>query len=194
LRRKSEGPSRLRGYLLLPLAAMLFLSACGYHVAGRASQLPPGIKVIAVTSLENKTPRYRVEQRFTEAIVHEFLARTRYRIVSNPDAADAVLHGQILSLESTPVVFDTSTNLNINPGTPTTVQRATTMLVSVHIKVWLEERDTKRVLYHNDDLLFREPYEVSTDVASFFDEQGPALDRMSRDFAARLVADVIENF
>ena len=68
------------------------------------------------------------------------------------------------------------------------------MLVSVHLKVWLEDRESKKVLYENDNFLFREPYEISTDVASFFDEQGPALDRMSKDFASRLVADIVENF
>ena len=68
------------------------------------------------------------------------------------------------------------------------------MLISLHMKVRLEERETKKVLYQNDNYLFREPYELSTDPASFFDEQAPALERMSRDFASRLVADILENF
>ena len=176
--------------LCLCVSIALFLSACGYHVGGTASRLPPGLKVISVPALENRTSRYRVEQIMTEAVIHEFLARTKYRIVSSEDSADAVLRGEITSLESSPVVFDTTTNPNTNAATA----RATTMLVSVRLKVWLEERETKKVLYRNDNFLFREPYEVSTNTATFFDEQGPALDRMARDFASRLVADVLENF
>src|SRR2546425_8863517 len=42
-----------------------------------------------------------------------------------------------------------------------------------------------RSLYQNDNFLFRERYEVSTDVPSFFEEQDPALDRLARDFAAK---------
>jgi len=161
-----------------------------------ASRLPPGLKVISVPALKNRTNRYRVEQLMTEAVIHEFLARTKYRIVSTEDSADAVLHGEITSLESIPVVFDTSPAANPTtiPNVNTTTARATTMLVSVRLKVWLEERGTKRVLYRNDNFLFREPYEVSTNTATFFDEQGPALDRMARDFASQLVADVLENF
>jgi len=170
--------------------AALLLSACGYGVGGRATRLPPGLKVIAVPALENKTNRFGIEQRLTEAVIREFLARTNYRIVSTEESADAVLRGQVLSLESVAVVFDTSTN----PSTNTPTARATTMLVSIHVKVLLEERETKKILYENDDLLFREPYEISTNVSSFFDEQGPALDRMAKDFASRLVADVLENF
>jgi len=181
--------------LCLWLAA--FLSACGYHVGGTASLMPPGLKVIAVPALKNDTPRYRIEQRMTEAVVHEFIARTKYRVVSSEDSADAVLRGEITHFEAIPAVFDTSpnaTNSGTVPTVNTTAARATTMLVSVHMKVSLEERETKRVLYQNDDYLFREPYEISTDPAKFFDEQGPALERMSRDFAARLVSDVLENF
>jgi Lipopolysaccharide-assembly len=184
---------------LIPCVSLaLFLSACGYHVGGTVSRLPPGLKVIAIPALKNDTPRYRIEQRMTEAVVHEFIARTKYRIVSSEDSADAVLHGEITSFEALPAVFDTTPTSTPNsttvPTVNTTTARATTMLVSVHMKVSLEERETKKVLYKNDDYLFREPYEISTDPSKFFDEQGPALERMSRDFAARLVSDVLENF
>jgi Lipopolysaccharide-assembly len=184
--------------LCLCVSAAIFLSACGYHVGGTGSLMPPGLKVIAVPALKNDTPRYRIEQGMTEAVVHEFIARTKYRIVSSEDSADAVLHGEITSFEAIPVVFDTTRTTTPNattvPALNTTTARATTMLVSVHMKVSLEERETKKVLYKNDSYLFREPYEISTDPSKFFDEQGPALERMSRDFAARLVSDVLENF
>jgi hypothetical protein len=184
--------------LCLCVFVALFVSSCGYHVGGTASLLPPGLKVIAVPALKNDTPRYRIEQRMTEAVVHEFIARTKYRIVSSEDSADAVLHGEITSFEAIPAVFDTTPTTTPNsttvPTVNTTTARATTMLVSVHVKLSLQERETKKVLYKNDDYLFREPYEISTDPSKFFDEQGPALERMSRDFAARLVSDVLENF
>lgn len=187
-----------RLFLYLFGSVAIFLSACGYHVGGTASQLPPGLKVIAVPALKNDTPRYRIEQRMTEAVVHEFIARTKYRIVSSEDSADAVLHGEITSFEAIPAVFDTTaTSTSSSTTVPvinTTTARATTMLVSVRMKVELEERETKKVLYKNDDYLFREPYEISTDASKFFDEQTPALERMARDFAARLVSDVLENF
>jgi len=192
--------SSLRSLRFFPLClcvsmAILF-SGCGYHVAGTASRLPAGLKVIAVPMIENRTNRYRIEQLMTEAVVHEFLARTKYRIVSTEDSADAVLHAEITSFDATPVVFDTTPGPNSTPvpNVNATTTSATTMLVSVHMKVSLEERETKTILYKNDNYLFREPYELSTDPTKFFDEQGPAMERMSRDFASRLVADIVENF
>jgi outer membrane lipopolysaccharide assembly protein LptE/RlpB len=158
------------------------LTGCGYHVAGRGDSLPQSIHVIAVPALENATTSYRIEQRLTSAAVHEFLAKTHYKVVSNPANADAVLRGKVMSLEALPLLFDTVSG------------RATTMLVTVKCQVTLTQTTTQKVLYHTDNFVFRSEYEISTDVASFFEEQDPALDRLAREFAERLVAAVTENY
>ena len=164
------------------VAVALALSGCGYHVAGRSDSLPPTIHVIAVPALENKTTNYRIEQKLTAATVREFLAKTPYKVVSNPEAGDAVLRGKVLSVEAVPLLFDTKSG------------RATTMLVTVKCAVTLTDSSTQKALYHSDNFMFRNEYEISTDVASFFGEQDPALDRLAQDFAARLVAAVTENY
>jgi outer membrane lipopolysaccharide assembly protein LptE/RlpB len=166
----------------LAVAAVLMLSGCGYHVAGRSNALPKSVHVIAIPALENKTTSYRLEQKLTAATVHEFLAKTSYRVVSNSEDGDAVLRGKVLSLEAAPLLFDTKTG------------RATTMLVTVKCELTLTESATQKVLYHTDNFVFRNEYEISTDLKSFFEEQDPALDRLAEDFAAHLVAAVIENY
>ncbi len=162
----------------------LATAGCGYHVAGRSNSLPKSIRVIAIPALENKTTSYRIEQKLTAATVHEFLARTPYKVVSSATGGDAVLRGKVLSVEAVPLLFDSTT----------TSGRATTMLVTVKCEVSLLESATDKVLYHNDNFLFRNEYEISTDVKSFFEEQDPALDRVATDFATRLVAAIIENY
>lgn len=164
------------------MSAAAGMAGCGYHVAGRTNSLPKSIHVIAVPALENKTNSYRIEQRLTTATVHEFLAKTSYRVVSDPANGDAVLRGKVLSLEAVPLLFDTTTG------------RATAMLVTVKCAVTFEERETRKILYHTDNFVFRNQYEISTDVKSFFEEQDPALDRLAQDFAVRLVAAVTENY
>jgi len=163
---------------------------CGYHLAGRSDALPKSIHVIAVPAIENKTSSYRIEQRLTAATIHEFLAATNYKIVSTPENGDAVLRGTVLTLEAVPLLFTTT-----NPtGTTPTTTRATTMLVTMKCDVTLTDATTQKVLYHTDNFVFRNEYEISTDVKSFFEEQDPALDRMAQDFAKRLVAAVTENY
>lgn len=171
-----------RRIALVALFVAFAVGGCGYHVAGRGDALPKTIHVIAVPALENKTTSYRIEQKLTAATVHEFLAKTPYRVVSDPANGEAVLRGKVLSLEAAPLLFDTAT------------ARATTMLVTVKCEITMTDNATQKVLYHTDNFLFRNEYEISTDVKSFFEEQDPALDRLAQDFAARLVAAVTENY
>jgi len=168
--------------VLLLLASCNHLAACGYHVAGRSDALPKSIHVVAIPALENATNSYRIEQKLTSATVHEFLAATPYKITSNPDAGDAVLRGKVLAVDTVPLLFDTQTG------------RATTMLVTIRCEVTLTQSEPQKVLYHTDKFVFRNEYEISTDVKSFFEEQDPALDRVAKDFAQRLVAAITENF
>jgi outer membrane lipopolysaccharide assembly protein LptE/RlpB len=168
-------------WLTAILAATLVTTACGYRVAGRGSALPGEWRTLAVVALENRTQRYRIEQRLTEALVRELIARTRFRIVHDPSAADAAISGAVTGIETSPVLFDASTG------------RATTLVISVRLQAVLADH-AGRVVWRNDDFLFREQYELSTDVASFFDESEPALDRLARDFAASLVSAILEDF
>ena len=179
--RKSIHERQSRAGIAVVLATMM-LTSCGYHVVGHNSSLPSGWKTIAVPAFVNRTTHYRIEQRFTAAVIREFLARTSYKIVQNEQAADGVLHGEVLTIETSPILFDATTG------------QVTTMLVTVHAKVSLVSRADEKAVFKNDDLVFREEYQISGGVSTFFDEQNPALERMSREFAARVVGDVVEGF
>jgi outer membrane lipopolysaccharide assembly protein LptE/RlpB len=169
-------------FLAIALVAGVFSAGCGYQVAGKAAHLPSEWKTIAIPAFTNDTTRYRVEQRVTQAVIREFISRTKYRIVQNPESADAVLHGEVLSIDASPVLFNGTTG------------EVTTMLVTMTVKVQLVDSQTQKVVFKNDSMLFRNQYQISSDVKSFFEEQDPALERMSRDFAAQIVANITENF
>jgi outer membrane lipopolysaccharide assembly protein LptE/RlpB len=183
------------------------LAGCGYHVAGHSDMLPKSIHVIAVPTMENKTSTFKIEQTLTAATIHEFLAKTNYKIVSDPDGGDALLTGKVLSMEVVPLLFQSTSNTTA--GAPTQAQ-ATAMMVTMRCEVTLRERDNDKVLYHTDNFVFRNEYQLASaqtstssggagtftkaQVESFFQEGQPAVERMSRDFATRLVAAVTENY
>src|SRR5271156_6228991 len=99
---------------------IIAVAGCGYRVAGTTSALPKNIHTIAVPALENKTTSYRIEQRLTAATIHEFVIKTPYHIVSDPENGDAILRGKVLTVESVPLLYSPTTTAN-----PTT-SRATT--------------------------------------------------------------------
>ena len=179
-----------RATFICSLLTASILAGCGYRVAGRNDSLPKTIHVIAVPAIENKTSSYRIEQRLTAATIHEFLARTSYKVVSAPESGDAVLRAKVLTVEAVPLLF---TSIPATGTTPATT-RATNMLVTMKCEVTLTESATQKVLYQNDNFVFRNEYEISSDVKSFFEEEYPALDRMAKDFAKRVVSAVTENY
>ncbi len=168
--------------LVAVLAAALATSACGYRVAGRGSNLPQNLKVIAVPAFENRTTSMGLEQRLTDAVMREFIHRTRYRVVGVEEGADAVLHGTVLAATTVPVLFDPATG------------RASAVLATVTLSVEMRDLHTQQVLYANSNYVFRDQYEITGDVNSFFEEREPALERLARDFGAALVSAVLENF
>jgi outer membrane lipopolysaccharide assembly protein LptE/RlpB len=166
----------------LPLFLLVLAAGCGYHTAGHAVQLPENVKTIAVPAFKNETLTYRIEQMLTASVVREFTTRTHYRILNDSsEDADATLIGTVLSTTASPLTYDTATG------------RAASVLVVVSVKVTLSDRNGK-VLYQNPAYLFREQYEVSQDLSSFFEEDSPAFRRLSQDFARTLVSNILEGF
>ena len=164
------------------LSAVLFLAGCGYHTVGHSVQLPDTVKTIAIPAFKSETTTYRIEQMLTASVVREFNTRTRYRILHEAsDDADATLRGTVISTAASPLAYDTTSG------------RAASVLVVVSMRVSLTDRSGK-VLYQNPSYLFREQYEVSQDLNSFFEEDTPASRRLAQDFARTLVSNVLEGY
>lgn len=166
--------------LTLTAGMTLMLAGCGYHTSGHAVQLPADLHSIAVPAFVNRTQTYRIEQLLTEAVVREFNTRSNYRVVPGGDA-DSTLHGTVTYTSVSPVTYDSTTG------------RTSTALVTVTINVALVDKKGK-VLFRQSGYTFREEYQVSREISSFFQEESPALDRLSRSFARALVSNVLEAF
>ena len=88
---------------------LLALHRCGYHVAGHADLMPKTIQTICIPAFTNATTRYKLTDQLPEAIAQEFISRTRYQIVTDPNTADAVLRGTVLNYISYATVVDPTT-------------------------------------------------------------------------------------
>ena len=172
---------RLPAYLLVAFA-LLSLSGCGYHTLGAASHLPPDVHTLSVPVFATRTEAYHTETAMTEAVIREFATRTHFRVTPNegPDA-DAVLRGTILKESVAPLTYNSST------------QQSSSFLITLVVSVTLTGRDGK-VLYENKNYVFRQQYQSTMDLPTFLEEDPAAVERLSREFARQLVADVLEGF
>lgn len=126
--------------LLLVLA---LLAGCGYQFrvegagptiggsAATASTVPP--PRLVVRTLENKSFEPNLETRYTNYLRHEFSSGSGAQIVSESEAADLMLTGQILSVSIPTLSFSQTTTLE---------SRAEVVVV-----VKVEETRTKRTVW-----------------------------------------------
>ena len=167
---------------LLVSTILICLTACGYHTVGSATHLPPGTKTLAVPVFATRTNSNRTETEMTTAVIREFITRTRLRVTPSESAdADATLQGTILTQTVAPLTYNSET------------QQSSSYLITIVVAVTLKARDG-RILYQNNNYVFRQQYQATTDLATFLDESPAAVDRLSRDFARALVANVLESF
>ena len=142
--------------------ALMCLSGCGYHTLGAATHLPPNVLSLSVPVFATRTDAYHTEALMTNAVIREFATRTRLRITPDSDGgSDAVLRGTILTQTVAPLTYNTTT------------QQSSSFLITVIVAVTLTDRDG-RVLYENKNYRFRQQYQSTTNLATFFDESPAA--------------------
>ncbi len=170
-------------FICVHLWLIVFLSSCGYHVAGKADLVPKSIHTIAIPAFANATTRYKLTDRLPQAISHEVIARTRYQIITDPSQADAVLRGTVINFVSFPILFDQATG------------RASGLQVNVIMQVSLVERATGKVIYTRPNFEFHDRYAIAvTNTDQYFEDSSTALERLSRTVARELVSAILENF
>jgi hypothetical protein len=140
------------------------------------NQLPSRIKTVAVPAFQNNALRYKIESRFTEAVVNELIHRGRgLKVQGSREGADAVIEGVIKSFSYSGVLLD-------DRG------RARIFEVTIEAAVTVRDQIENRVLYDNQNFVFRGEFEFANDPRNFFNEEDPAVERMARNFAESIVS------
>jgi lipopolysaccharide assembly LptE-like protein len=164
--------------------AVLFLFVSGFTECYKPvtnTGLPKKIKTVAVPpfGFEVRGLRYRVESRFTEAVVKEIIKRGRgLKVQGSRDGADAAVEGTIRDFSFSGVLLDKQ-------------GRARVFEVTIVAAVTVRDLTENKVLYDNQNFIFRDSYEFSEDPRSFFNEEDPAVERMSRAFAESVVSTIV---
>src|SRR2546423_3930292 len=137
----------LRAFLL----AGLFVFASGFRGCYKPvtkSGLPEHVRTVAVPAFQNQALRYKVESRFTEAVMNEITRRGKgLRVQSEPKGADAVVDGTIKSFAFYGVLLDSR-------------GRARIFEVTITAAVTVRDQVTNRVLYANQNYVFRREVQV----------------------------------
>jgi hypothetical protein len=157
-------------------------AGCGYHVGGQSDLMPKTIHTIAIQPFTNATIRYKLARSLPEDITREFISRSHYAMVTDPNTADAVLTGSLANYNAFPTVSDPVSG------------RATMDQVVVTLNLKLTDRRTGKTLFERKGQEFWDRYEVALDPNEYFDESGTAMARVSKSVAASVVSAILEGF
>jgi hypothetical protein len=168
----------------LRLSALLVMLVCvsGFTECYKPvtkNQLPSHIRRVAVPAFQNSALRFKIESRVTKAVIDELIHRGRgLRVQGDREGADAVIEGIIKSFSFAGVLLD-------DKG------RARIFEVTIEAAVTVRDQAENRVLYDNQNFVFRGEYEFANDPRNFFSEEDPAVQRMARSFAESIVSTLI---
>ncbi|MGI8639904.1 MAG: LPS assembly lipoprotein LptE [Pyrinomonadaceae bacterium] len=171
-------------FIKFAVIGCLFLFAAGFTECYKPvtnSGLPSNIKTIAVPAFqfEVEGARYRVESRFTEAVTKEIIKRGRgLRVQGSRNGADAVVEGTIRNFNFSGVLLDRQ-------------GRARVYEVTIVAAVSIRDLRENKIIYDKQNFIFRDSFEFSEDPRSFFNEEDPAVERMSRAFAESVVSTIV---
>lgn len=175
-----DHPSALTTFLLFLL---LLLSSCGYRFTPVGGVVPEDSRTIAILSFVNSTNEPYVDVEVTKAVVDEFLADGRLKVISS-EAADLVLKGSVTKFDMIPSGY-TADNY---------VQSYTVSLV---VNVTVEDGKTHKLIWQEKGLgsVFVSSYSVTLgDITSTKIAKESALKSASRDVASTLRSRLLEGF
>lgn len=144
------------------------------------SGLPKYIKTVAVPAFQFEATgaRYRVGSRFTDAVIREVIKRGRgVKVQGTRDGADAVIEGTIRDFSFSGVLLDRQ-------------GRARVYEVTITSAVTIRDLKENKILYDNQNFIFRDSFEFSSDPNSFFNEEDPAVERMAKAFAESVISTI----
>ena len=145
------------------------------------SGLPKNIRKIAVPAFQTEARglRYRVGSKFTDAVGREIIRRGNgLRVQGSTEGADAVIEGTIRDFSFAGVLLDRE-------------GRARVYEVTIVSAVTIRDLKEGKILYDNQNLIFRDSFEFSEDPRSFFNEEDPAVERIARAFSESVVSAIV---
>ncbi|MBN1272627.1 MAG: LptE family protein [Candidatus Aminicenantes bacterium] len=158
----------------------LCLICCGYHLRGTGSFLPSHINKIYVPMFKNNTTRYQLDLKLTQSVIDEVVARGNVESIGDIQSADAVLTGEIVAFQATPIGYS---------GEAT----ADRYKITIITKITLRDMVNNRIIFSNPYFPYQTEYEVP-EGTDFESVEMEAIDNIAVKYARSLIITILEGF
>jgi hypothetical protein len=169
-------------------AAAVAAGACGYSLVGKGVIVDPSIRRIGVPLFKDDTGKPGLDQKITQKVIEELLKRGHFDVVQEATGVDALIEGEILNYNSTPIGFsEQGTAQDANT-------QASRYAIVLTARVKYAKVGASEPIWENDAFAAHDEYDVGDSSSTFFDREDQAIDRLSKSFAQSLVAAMLEAF
>jgi len=151
------------------LLSLFTISGCGYYSFSGSGL--SGIKTIAIPLFENNTTEYGLRENLTQKVVDGFVQDNTLKVV-NERRTDSVLRGTVTQYVRESYTFDEQENVK-------------EYIVRVFVKVILEEKKSKKVIWEEDNLEGWGVYSALDETED--DGKEKAMDKLAEDIVNRTV-------
>jgi hypothetical protein len=181
--RSAEYGMRNKTIIVMLLASFAVMSSCGYRMSGTGFLVPEGTKTIAIPGFINNTNEPYVDVDVTMAVVNEFIADGRLKVV-DVEIAELVLRGQVVKYEVIALSYTANSY----------VQQYRVRLV---VNASLDDLRSKKTLWRESGIeaVFISDYKVTIgDITVTKIAKEAAIKKASQDIAWTLRSRVLEGF
>ncbi|VAX32100.1 hypothetical protein MNBD_NITROSPINAE05-705 [hydrothermal vent metagenome] len=162
------------------LVGLIFLSACGYHLAGTGTgTLPKHLKTVAIPVFENTSAEPNIHRNMTNVIRQSFINDGRLKVV-NTKNADLVMRGVLKTYALQAVSFDSN---------DVALEYYVALGVAIDVKDMV-----KRKQFLKQSFTTKWDFRTSADVINSEAARQTALNDAYKELGNRLVSIVIEQF
>lgn len=160
-------------------AALLLISACGYHLAGSGRTLPSHLKTIAIPVFDNTSSEPDIHQNITSVIRRSFINDGRLKVVTSKKA-DLLMMGTLNHYTLQAISF-------------TTQDVAREYYVQLGVSVAVNDR-VKKKRFLKQDFTTKWDFRTNADVINSEAARQEALNDAYEDLGNRMVSVVIDQF
>lgn len=174
--------ARLKNYpvLMIILALLVVVGGCGYHFSPGGESIDKNIKTVYVEPINNKTGEANAENIFRSAFIDWFSKGNRFKVVDQPERADALWKGTIQSI--------TTAALSYRAANLASEERMTVVLDLKFV-----ERDSQNVIWSDNAFSWRQDYPIA-DPMNTESSRKMALSELSRYAAERAYRMMMSGF
>jgi hypothetical protein len=157
------------GVVCLFLALIL---SCGYGFAPKGDYIDKRIQNIYVESFDNKTPQAGIENYVRTAFINQILLTSRFKTVASVEAADAIIKGSVLNINTSPLSYNANTLV---------AEERTTVIVEINFR----EKESGKTIWSSKNVTGYVDYKMANNINMFPAARKQALIKLSDDMAEK---------